>query len=135
MVALQKVSPHMFKFSAATDVQFLQTISHLNGATERLSVELSSHARQAAETREMHLAASASLTDLAGAIQQLTTFTQGEMKALNATAVKIRNELSLGIGTDWLDWWTGWVVKVLRASGQCEYCAWRAWAIKLTGGE
>ena len=83
----------------------------------------------------MHLAASASLTDLAGAIQQLTIFAQGEMKALNATAVKIRNELSLGIGTDWLDWWTGWVVKVLRASGQCEYCAWRALAIKLTGGE
>ena len=121
MVALQKVNPHTFKFShAASDAQLLQTISHLNGATERLSVELTSHARQAAENREMHLAASASLTSLAGAMQELTTFAQSEMRALNATAIKIRNELSLGIGTDWLDWWTGWVVKALRASGHCE---------------
>jgi hypothetical protein len=68
----------------------------------------------------MHLAASASLTSLVEAIGELTTFAENEMKALNATAIKVRNELSLGIGTDWLDWWTGWVVKVIRASGKCE---------------
>jgi len=68
----------------------------------------------------MHLAASASLTSLVAAMEDLTTFAQDEMRALNATAIKVRNDLSLGIGTDWLDWWTGWVVKVLRASGKCE---------------
>lgn len=68
----------------------------------------------------MHLAASASLSSLGAAMEDLTAFAQNEMKALNATAIKVRNGLSLGIGTDWLDWWTGWVVKVLRASGRCE---------------
>jgi hypothetical protein len=68
----------------------------------------------------MHLIASASLTSLVEAMEELTTFTQNEMKALNATAIKVRNELSLGIGINWLDWWTGWVVKVLRAGGQCK---------------
>ena len=121
MIALQKVNLCIRRFShSIADTQFLQTIYHLNGATERLSVELSSHARQAMETREMHLAASASLTSLVEAMQELTTFAQNEMKALNVTAIKVRNELSVGINTDWLDWWTGWVVKVLRASGQCE---------------
>jgi len=85
-----------FKFSYfAADTQFLKTISHLNGATERLSVELSSHARQAAETREMHLATSPSLTSLVDAMEGITIFAQNEMKPVNATAIKVRDELGV----------------------------------------